>query len=127
MDAPHVLLNRTGTSQAVVGGQKGGVNRWQMHLGNGSVENGSNSGSDFELLSFDDAGGYLPRPLSIMRATGAVDFAVPPTVAGVPIGGGGLDQATADTLYVNIVGDTMTGPLTVNGLFYAAATPKGHQ
>src|SRR6187455_851410 len=29
MDAPHVLLNRTGTSQAVVGGQKGGVNRWQ--------------------------------------------------------------------------------------------------
>jgi hypothetical protein len=32
-------------------------------------------------------------------------------------GGGGLDQATADNLYVNLTGDTMSGPLIV--------TPKG--
>jgi hypothetical protein len=30
-------------------------------------------------------------------------------------GGGGLDQATADGLYVNVSGDTMTGALTVQG------------
>ena len=30
-------------------------------------------------------------------------------------GGGGLDQATADALYVNVLGDTMTGPLTAQG------------
>jgi hypothetical protein len=29
------------------------------------------------------------------------------------IAGGGLDQATADTRYVNVAGDTMTGPLYV--------------
>ena len=30
-------------------------------------------------------------------------------------GGGGLDQATADSLYVNVAGDTMTGILSFNG------------
>jgi len=39
---------------------------------------------------------------------------VPGTVAG---GGGGLDQATADGLYVNVAGDTMAGTLNVDGGF----------
>src|SRR5262245_36259452 len=35
---------------------------------------------------------------------------------GNPVGGGFLTQATADALYVNVTGDTMTGGLTVTTL-----------
>lgn len=35
--------------------------------------------------------------------------------SGTSEGGGGLDQATADLLYVNIAGDVMTGPLSLPG------------
>ena len=41
----------------------------------------------------------------------------------MPLGTGGLDQAAADALYVNIAGDVMTGPLDFHTL---AATPYCH-
>lgn len=37
-------------------------------------------------------------------------------------GGGGLDQATADTLYVNVSGDSMTGTLTVKDALVVSGT-----
>lgn len=47
-----------------------------------------------------------------------LNYRDPNTQEWVPIGtvssgGGGLDQTTADSLYVNTTGDTMTGPLTL--------------
>lgn len=42
-----------------------------------------------------------------------------------PTGGGGLDQATADGLYVNVTGDTMTGPLLADGMRVGTSSAYG--
>jgi len=111
-----ITLSKGGSGKSCqINGYNGGNHRWQISLGNTNPETGGNSGSDFAIGSSDDAGVSLSTPLIINRATGVADFAVTPTVLGVPIGGGGgggLDQATADGLYVNVTGDTMTGQLT---------------
>lgn len=46
---------------------------------------------------------------------GVLFYRDPTTGAPVPLfgTGEGLDQAAADTLYVNVTGDTMTGPLSI--------------
>ena len=53
------------------------------------------------VIASDSGGGTT----NFFRADGT--FAAPPA------GGGGLDQATADTLYVNVAGDTVTGVLVL--------------
>jgi hypothetical protein len=69
---------------------------------------------DVFAASGNDAVGRLP-----LGTNGHVLTADSTQALGVrwaaPSGGGGLDQATADTLYVNVTGDTVTGALTLQG------------
>lgn len=51
-----------------------GAIRWQMLLGNGAVESGSNVGTDFSLYRYTDAGGLIGTSVYITRSTG--DMAV---------------------------------------------------
>jgi parallel beta helix pectate lyase-like protein len=51
--------------------QTAGAKRWYMRA-NGTAESGSNTGSDFELNAYDDAGNLLSTPLKISRANGQV-------------------------------------------------------
>lgn len=46
-----------------------GVSRWAVRK-NGTPEGGANSGSDFRLIRFDDAGAQLPNAFELSRATG---------------------------------------------------------
>ena len=71
------------TQEAVLRIKRGGQNRWSLAADIDSV------GGDLNLYRYDASGALLGTPLSIDRDTGVVDFAVTPTVAGVPIGGGG--------------------------------------
>ncbi len=48
--------------------------RWVMELGNNTAESGSNSGSDFALASYDDAGAFLRQNFSISRQTGQINL-----------------------------------------------------
>jgi hypothetical protein len=48
--------------------------RWELQLGGPSAEGGSNAGSNFNLIAYNDAGAVLSTPMSIARATGAVTF-----------------------------------------------------
>lgn len=74
-------------------GSKGGLARWVLELGNASPETGGNTGSDFAVNHFDDAGGYISTALAISRASGITQI---------------------ESLAVN--GNTTTsGKLTVNG------------
>lgn len=50
----------------------GGVTRWTF--GKAGTESGSDSGSDFTLWSFSDAGAFIREPLRISRATGNAAF-----------------------------------------------------
>ena len=54
-------------------GKSGGSDRWQMRLGDHITESGGNVGSNFALVSFDDAGQGLTTALSITRS-GAVSI-----------------------------------------------------
>lgn len=51
--------------------QTSGVDRWIIRL-DGSAESGSNAGSAWQLLAYDDAGSYIDGPISIVRASGGL-------------------------------------------------------
>lgn len=51
-----------------------GVLRWSMDLGNSTAEGGSNTGSDFGLSRWSDAGAFLSRVIEIRRTTGAISI-----------------------------------------------------
>ncbi len=143
-DAPVLISGTTGATLSLSGGtatntliygQKWGLNRWNVVLGDFSGETGANAGSNFGIGRFDDLGVYIDSPILINRATGIVDFAFNPTVNGVPIGGGatitepvgpGTWGRLATGLWersVALAGDTMTGDLHVeapNGIAIAA-------
>lgn len=60
---------------------RGGANRWLA--GKIDLEGGSNSGSNFALQAFDDAGStLLSTPIKIMRATGAMTLSTQLTIQG---------------------------------------------
>jgi hypothetical protein len=84
--APVLWLNKPSSGQAsAIVGTKAGSLRWDMDLGNATAEGGSNSGSDFGLGRYSDAGAYVDTPLSIVRATGQATFSQQVNVA--PSGG----------------------------------------
>lgn len=51
---------------------KGNVLRWQLILGDGVGETGSNAGSNFYLHAFGDGGDYIATPIQVARNTGRV-------------------------------------------------------
>ena len=70
---PILALNKTANGNAnSFAGQYNGSNRWLLQLGNGIGESGSNSGSDFAIYRYNDAGALIDSPLNINRATGNV-------------------------------------------------------
>lgn len=58
--------------------------RWRI-TSNTTAEAGGNVGSDLVFSRYDNAGASIGSPLTIARSTGIADFAVRPTVAGVPV------------------------------------------
>ena len=56
----------------VITGQKNGIGRWEMVLGNPGSETGGNAGSDFEFYGLNDAGGSIIPVFDVLRATGVI-------------------------------------------------------
>jgi hypothetical protein len=69
--------------------RSGGSTRWQIGS-NGTTEGGSDTGSDFVIQNFSDAGATLSTALQITRATGAATFS---GVVTVPASGLIMDGA----------------------------------
>ena len=71
-----LFLSKTTTTgyAAYVEGQKGGVPRWQVLLGDGTAESGGNTGSHFGIQRLNDAGAYIETPFFIDRTTGVATF-----------------------------------------------------
>jgi Collagen triple helix repeat (20 copies) len=55
-----------------LGAYVGGKQRWEIDLGNGVAESGSNAGSNFQIARFNDAGTFIDDPLIIRRSDGLV-------------------------------------------------------
>jgi len=77
---PQIIINPINI--AIMG--PGAVIRWSIGA-NTPAETGGNSGSDFNIQRFSDAGATLGSPLTIIRATGVVNFSATPTVNGTSI------------------------------------------
>jgi hypothetical protein len=76
--------------------------RWQMVLGNGTAEGGSNAGSDFELRNYDDTGVQITVPVLITRSTGAVR-----------IRGTNTNDNTAAGFYGEVISSNVTTGVTL--------------
>jgi len=80
--APILTLNKFGSGvTSLIEGRMGGTLRWAMHLGDGSSETGSASGSNFLLTAYNDAGTRINDPITISRATGLLTLSGDPTAA----------------------------------------------
>lgn len=75
-----LVLNGAVASVRTVTVRTAGVARWNFGS-NGTAESGSNTGSDFIITRFDDAGASLGSALTITRSTGDVGVAGTVTVS----------------------------------------------
>ena len=72
------IVNAAGTTRSLYGATGTGAGtRWSMQMGDSAAETGSNVGSDWNLYSYADAGGYLNQPIYAKRSTGVVTFSQP--------------------------------------------------
>jgi hypothetical protein len=68
------LLNPSGSMQARILTYNAGQPRWAVYIGDATAESGSNSGSNFSIQNYSDAGASIGTPLTITRATGKVEI-----------------------------------------------------
>lgn len=79
---PGLNLNKTASGQtAYINGSMNALARWGLALGDQVAESGSNAGSDFNILRYNDAGTFVDIPMSISRATGLAIIKADPQVA----------------------------------------------
>jgi hypothetical protein len=72
---PGLNINKTSDADAVIRGQRNGLNRWVIDLANGIAEPGTgNDGSHFNIYRYSDAGTLLDAPVTIARSTGGVSL-----------------------------------------------------
>lgn len=119
--SPALILAKTGTGQQnYILGYTGATARWQLDLGDAAPEGGGNTGSDFAIYSFNDAGAYSGSVLNFSRASGLGSVIGNPVA---PLGiatkqyvdavVGGIPPTDVGN-FVQRTGDTMSGPLTIN-------------
>jgi len=72
--APDIDFIKATGNHAALTSYAGSISlpRWQLELGDGSAETGSNVGSDVNFRRFNDAGSFIDTPLTINRANAQV-------------------------------------------------------
>ena len=82
--AANLTINKSGAgSLANLNGANNGLLRWQINLGNATLETGGNAGSGFAINRFNDAGALIDQPLQISRAAG-IDSYSPTAIVNGP-------------------------------------------
>lgn len=90
---PTWTLNKAASGEInAIYGQLNGVTLWRVGIGNAFAHAGGNTGSNFNITRYDDAGNINSNPLVIARDTGVVTLA---------------DGA--------VIGDTSGDPVTIKG------------
>ena len=101
----------------------GGVARWIIELGSSNAEAADNSGSDFGIHGYNNAGGYAPgQVMSISRKTGQVSF----PLGTVSLSNTGHVTTTGQyTSGQNFVSSTALAVLAATGAGQIALRPNG--
>jgi hypothetical protein len=122
--SPQINLNRTAVAQdGILYGKLNSVARWAVVMGDQTAETGSNSGSNWWLGRYSDAGSYLGQVLNFDRATGIGSLAATPTFPTATPGDNSTKGATTgfvaaalaviDALYLKLTGGKLTGDLEI--------------
>jgi len=73
--SPAITFNKSAAGFAAgIWSMTNGNARWQIQPGNTGAESGSNAGSDFGILRYNDAGNPIDTPFSINRASAAINI-----------------------------------------------------
>lgn len=110
----QVILSKTSTTGMAnsVYGETNGLLRWGIALGEGTAESGANSGSNFTIASFTDAGSSLSTPFTITRSTGLISITAGLSVQnGLTITGSSTFSASP-TLPTPVTSDNSTSGAT---------------
>jgi Chaperone of endosialidase/Collagen triple helix repeat (20 copies) len=94
-----LFLRTTTGNRNTIAGYMGANQRWEIDLGAGGTESGSNAASDFGIARFSDAGTYIDFPLYITRSTGAVVLSAAFRASGGGINCGGATWAQLNTAF----------------------------
>jgi hypothetical protein len=78
---PGVKFNIAAGKGAWLASYVGANERWEIDLGNGIAESGSNAGSNFQIARYADNGAFLDDPIIINRQSGDVTINHDPTQA----------------------------------------------
>lgn len=76
VDSVQLTLNKgtTAGSSAIISSLRNSLTRWDIQLGNATAEAGGNSGSDFVINRYNDAGAFIEKTLTIRRSDGGYVF-----------------------------------------------------
>lgn len=128
-NSPQLTLNKAPVSgyECNVMGQRNGLNRWLVCLGNGTAESTGNAGSDFAINAYNDSGVFAYTAMWIRRSNGA--FNVGPLVT-APGGAGnnGVIYFGADLQHYmsfNGVNYTIQGSTAENFIINTSVTVNG--
>ena len=118
-----LLLQSTSGAISSISGETGTTKRWELQLGNATLESGANAGSDFSLIAYKDDGTILSTPLTIQRSSGAMTFTgtatfnqavSAPILSGNVSVGGNLSVSGSGTFIGALAAPSMTVPV-LNG------------
>jgi hypothetical protein len=107
-----INLNKPASGQAsAILAQNAGLYRWVMYFGDNATESGGNTGSNFSVSRFNDAGAYIDSPLFINRTNAQL------SITGAPYcPGGGPWNATSDERIKIVLGTYANGLAQIMGL-----------
>lgn len=78
---PNIWLNKTAVAQnSILRGALNGVTRWAVDVADNVAEGGGNSGSNFSIYNYSDAGAFMGAAFTIFRASGNVGIGMTPGV-----------------------------------------------
>jgi hypothetical protein len=103
-----VSLNDLATTAKSITARVGGLRRWIMSLGTAEAEGGANSGSNFNLVRYDDTGTSLGSVLTINRATGAATLSGRPSWGATPWDSANTPATTTSAALGSLSGDGTT-------------------
>src|SRR5678816_54822 len=78
----------------------GGNARWAVHLGSGHAETGGNTGTNFTIARYSDAGALIDSPIAIDRASGAIT--IKPRTTQVFTSGSGTYNSPAGCVRIRV-------------------------
>jgi hypothetical protein len=119
----NLNLTRASGFGAQIASYTGAAPRWTISMADATAESGSNTGSNFAVSRFNDAGTYLDSPITINRASGLTNIVGLNVTGNATVGGSVTAGQGTGNAQLNPGGASNAGYV---GFFNAAGTRQGY-